>query len=318
MKIQTQAERDAYYNGIKVGGIIILILVFLISNVSAATTIPRIEPYVNDFAGVLSPQEELQLNLLADQIENRTSFEIAIVTVTGTGGQDRLEYANLIGDQNGVGKKDSDNGVVVLWSMDVDKGGAIATGRGSESFITDATTGTIGRATRPYFDKGEYYNGMNYIVTELDKVIVAHQLEENATVVLGGNIDNPFGDYLSTTIIIFILFAGLAIVLAKLFGSIIRSGDSDDSDYYEPEEGDPGYWRNQVYKRKGKWYHPKADRSYSTAAAAAAALAIISNSSDNDDSDDDDDSSSGSSSSGSGGGFGGFGGGNFGGGGGKF
>jgi len=288
--------------------LILLLTIFLVVTVSADTTIPRIEPYVNDFAGLLSPQEELQLNLLADSIENATRFEIAIVTVQSTGGQDRLEYANMIGDQNGVGKKDADNGVVVLWSVGDDAGGAIATGRGSESFITDATTGTIGRAARPYFDKGEYYNGMNYIVTELNKVIITHQLAVNNSGISTTGESNDTGGIIFVVILLSIGFF-IIMVLVKVFDS---SGSDDENDYYS--EGDPGYWRSQVYKRHGKWYNPEADRSYSTAAAAAAALAVISNN----DSDDDDDSSSGSSSSGSGGGFGGFSGGSFGGGGSHF
>jgi uncharacterized protein len=221
MKLRTQAERDAYYTGIntgiKVGGIIILILAFLISNVSAATDIPRIEPYVNDFAGLLSPQDELKLNLLADQIENRTTFEIAIVTVQGIGGQDRLEFANMIGDQNGVGKKDADNGIVVLWSVASDAGGAIATGRGSESFVTDAVTGRIGRASRSYFDKGDFYGGLNYIVTELDKAIVEHQ-----AIPIGNNTGTSIpgdGEGLDF-IIILILFAELGYIIFKLVTKI--------------------------------------------------------------------------------------------------
>lgn len=282
------------------------------ASVSAATDIPRIEPYVNDFAGLLSPQDELKLNLLADDIENRTTFEIAIVTVQGTGGQDRLEFANMIGDQNGVGKKDSDNGIVVLWSVEDDQGGAIATGRGSESFITDSTTGTIGRAARPYFDKGDFYGGMNYIVVELDKAIVKHQaipINGNNSTGTSGEGDDAFN-----AVMIWILFGALAIVIFKLISSFYRS-DSDPSDYYNSsDDGDEkGYYRKQVYKRHGNWYNKEADRSYLTAAAAAAALATMNTDSD---SDSDDDSSSSSSSGGFSGGS--FGGGGFGGGGGKF
>jgi uncharacterized protein len=156
--------------------LIMLLLLSSITFIIAAIDIPRIEPYVNDFAGLLNAQEELQLNLLADQIEQNTTFEIAIVTVIGTGGQDRLEFAGKIGDLNGVGKKDADNGLVVLWSLSDDAGGAIATGRGSESFVTDGVTGTIGRAARSqYFNKEDYAGGFNYILNELDKVIISHQ-----------------------------------------------------------------------------------------------------------------------------------------------
>ena len=215
-----EAERNGFYKGFKIGGIVIMILAYIVTSVSAATTIPRIEPYVNDFAGLLSPQEESQLNQIIDRIENRTTFEIAIVTVAGTDGQDRLEFAGKIGDQNGVGKKNADNGIVVLWSTADDQGGAIATGRGSESFITDATTGTIGRAARTFFDKGEYYKGMNYIVVELDKAIIAHQTGNET--ISGSGEDNSSWEIWIVVIIIVVFFV-------FKFG-IIPSGGGKGSD----------------------------------------------------------------------------------------
>lgn len=156
----------------------VLILIRLILNVSAE--IPKIEPYVNDFAGLLNFEEELKLNMLADEIEKNTTYEIAIVTVLNTEGQDRLEYANKIGDENGVGKKDMDNGIVVLWSLENEKGGAIATGRGSESIFNDAKVGRIGREAREiYCDKEEYYNCFEFIINELKKEIVSY----NSTII---------------------------------------------------------------------------------------------------------------------------------------
>ena len=289
--------------------LLILLLFSSISFIVADTTIPRIEPYVNDFAGLLSPEEELQLNLLADSIEQNTTFEIAIVTVQSTGGQDRLQYANMIGDENGVGKKDADNGIVVLWSVSDDTGLALATGRGSESFVTDAKSGEILRSARSYFNNESYANGFNYIITELNKVIVKHQTPINNSegFISSEGSDLPPWFWL-------VLFIGSMFILIPIIKGLTESSGDDYNDYDSSDDEDgKGYWRKQVYKRNGKWYNKEADRSYSTAAAAAIALSILTNS----DSEDSDDESSGGS--GSGGGFSGvsWGGGGFGGGGGK-
>ena len=277
---------------------IILIMLLLLSSivsVSAAADIPRIEPYVNDFAGLLTPAEELQLNILADEIEKNTTFEIAIVTIDGTGGQDRVEFAGKIGDLNGVGKKDADNGVVVMWSVADDFGGAIATGRGSESFLTDATVGIIGRESRPYFDNGEYSVAFNYILTELNKKIIEHQ-----TIPAEVATEEDIG---TDGLWIIFGFIGLFMILLGIGMSLADTDDSNDS---KPSNG---YYRKQVYKRHGKWYNPEADRSYKTAAAAAAALALLGSGDSDSDDDDDDSSSSGSSFSGGSFGSGSFGGG---------
>lgn len=100
---------------------IYLSIILGIIALNLVSAVPRIEPYVNDFVGVLNEAEKTQLNVYIDTIEKNTSYEIAIIIVNNTEGQDRLEYANRIGDENGVGKKNQDNGLVILWSMENDK-----------------------------------------------------------------------------------------------------------------------------------------------------------------------------------------------------
>jgi len=286
----------------------LLILTLVSASVSAAADIPKIEPYVNDFAGLMTADEVLQLNILADTIEINTTFEIAIVTIDGTGGQDRVEFANEIGDVNGVGKKDLDNGVVVMWSIGDDFGGAIATGRGSESFLTDATVGRIGRGSRTYFDNGEYSIAFTYILEELHKEIIKHQTVPPVVVITDGEDESMSG---FEFIIGMVLFFGIGII----FFSIFFSHDGDD--YYDNVTYNKPKKHKKYTRRKdknGKYkYYVGTGRSYSTPGAACAALALLgSGDNDNDDYDDDEDSSSSGSGSFSGGSFSG---GSFGGGG---
>ena len=223
--------------------LIMLLLLSSIVSVSAAADIPRIEPYVNDFAGLLTPEEELQLNILADEIEINTTFEIAIVTINGTGGQDRVEFAGKIGDLNGVGKKDADNGVVVMWSTADDFGGAIATGRGSESFLTDSTVGRIGRESRGYFDKGEYAVAFDYILIELNKEIIKHQT--NPVPISDADSDGiPWFEFIFSSLIMIGIFVIISIMsdyseedgkhrstgLSAVIASTMMNDDDDDDD----------------------------------------------------------------------------------------
>jgi uncharacterized protein len=175
---------------------LIFLLVF-ISLISLSGAYPKIVPYVNDFADILTPEQEIRLNQLCDKIELNTSYEIAIVTIQNTEGQDRIEYANRIGDENGVGKKEKSNGIVVLWSLDNEKGGAIATGRGSESIFNDAKVGRIGRESRSLFDEEKYYEGFNYIVLELEKEIDTINLNDSPD----NKQDKPFNILLIISIV---------------------------------------------------------------------------------------------------------------------
>ena len=199
-----------------------ILFIFLI-NFIVAVDYPKIQPYVNDFANVLSPDQELQLNLLADSIEKNTSWEVAIVTVSNTNGQDRLEYAGKLGDYNGVGKKDSDNGIVVLYSLSNDQGGAIATGRGSEGIFNDAKVGTIGRSAKPLFDEGKYSEGFTKILNDIDREIHTYNDRKNSSspvIISNQSIDSIDG--FSFFVFISLLFAGFII-----FRAIVDSSDDD-------------------------------------------------------------------------------------------
>ena len=179
--------------------------------VSAELAVPKIVPYVNDFASLLSDQEKTELNIMCDEIEKNTTYELAIVTVTDTQGMDRIEFANHIGDENGVGKVNQDNGIVVLWSMDNEKGGAIATGRYSESILPDAKVGEIGRAARLYFDQGQYFEGFKQIITSINNEITGSG-ELNVNVIKSPQEDR-------TAMLIIFVIIGVVLILVGIFNS---------------------------------------------------------------------------------------------------
>ena len=142
------------------------LLVFLIT-AEMAVAYPQLVPYVNGFAGVLTADQIVHLNAVARDIKASTTVEIAIVTVESTDGENRVLYANRLGEESGVGKAATDNGLVLLWSMDNEQGGAIAVGSGIESILNDAKVGRIGRRSRQYFDDWQYYNGFLSMLTDI-------------------------------------------------------------------------------------------------------------------------------------------------------
>lgn len=202
--------------------IIILTLCLTLFSILVKAEVPKIVPYVNDFANVLTPEEINNLNIICDSIEKNTGYEIAIVTVKNTEGLARIDYANKIGDLNGVGKKGQSNGLVVLWSMDSEKGGAISTGRGSESVFNDAKVGRIGRASRPYFDNESYYEGFKFILNELNKEI---NTPTNSSVTNSSSDSNDYSGMILIGIIAFALIFILIPILSNIF-------DSDDDSSY--------------------------------------------------------------------------------------
>jgi hypothetical protein len=68
-------------------------------------------------AGVLSPEHKARLNRLIDQLERDTGAEIAVVILRRTQGATPKEYATELFNRWGVGKREADNGVLMLVAL---------------------------------------------------------------------------------------------------------------------------------------------------------------------------------------------------------
>ncbi len=149
-----------------------LIFLLLLAPVAHAQY-PTVSQKVSDLANILSSDEEGALTLMLDQLEQNTSVQIAVVTVPTTGGDERVNFAARVGEQSGVGNKDRDDGIVILYSLDSEKGGAIATGRGIGSVLTDVKVSRIGREVKPLFDEGKYAQGFGLIIERIGEELLA-------------------------------------------------------------------------------------------------------------------------------------------------
>lgn len=278
-----------------ISGIIVLLLIGIVYGY------PKLDNYVNDFANLLSPEEEAKLNEGIHNINFNYSVEIAIVTLLNTEGDGRTNYANRIGEENGVGKKGKDNGIVILWSLDNEKGGAIATGRGIESILNDAKVVRIGRASREYFDNDKYYQAFEFILDEI-KVELDKAQKQGDELAIGStskSINLNFNKVLITlAVLLLIMF-----IVGRMFSS-----KSNYSDSYSSTKS----------KSTGYKYVPIIIPPIISSGSSKSSSYKSSSSDDDDDGDYSGRSSSYVGSSYSGGGFSGFGGGSFGGGGGAF
>ncbi|WP_439185825.1 TPM domain-containing protein [Carboxylicivirga taeanensis] len=117
--------------------------------------------WVYDYENVLTAEQEQQLNLLIQKFEQETTNEIAIVTVENIGRFDKMvEYAVDFGNQHGIGKKDKDNGLIILFSKNM-RGTFLATGYGTEKILKDEICSAIIESSMvPYFKNQEYYEGI--------------------------------------------------------------------------------------------------------------------------------------------------------------
>lgn len=141
---------------------------------SQQPVIPPPTGLVNDFAHVLDQSAIDLITRVAEDVRTKSRGEIAIVTLPDLEGRDVSDVALRIGREWKVGKIGNPGdptrnaGAVILVvpkeTASDNRGRCwIATGQGTEGFITDATAGEICREATPLFIERDYSGAMKLI-----------------------------------------------------------------------------------------------------------------------------------------------------------
>lgn len=187
----------------------ITLLVFLLfPSIGFSQDIPTLHKYVNDLANVLSDSDEIRINSLCAEIENNWTIEVAVLTVNTTQPMTIEQYAVETFEKNGIGKKDVNNGLLIVAAIQ-DRKWRLEVGYGLEPIINDAKAGRIGRAyLTPYFQNNSYGDGLYYAVDAVNKVI---QNSGDDSFISENNISNIDTVSFIISIILFVLFLMLPI-----------------------------------------------------------------------------------------------------------
>lgn len=125
-----------------------------------APSYPEPVGWVNDFAGIIPDGEEARLTALSEELEEKTTAELAIATVPSTGGQPIEMYAVELFTRWGLGKRGKDNGVLIVVAVKERKV-RIEVGYGLEGPLPDGFCGQVYRQIlRPRFKEGRYGEGL--------------------------------------------------------------------------------------------------------------------------------------------------------------
>lgn len=135
--------------------------------------------WVNDFAGVIDSTFKNKISSLISELEKKTSAEIAVVVVDSISPYDEKEYARMLFNKWGIGKKGKDNGVLVLVAIR-ERRWRIETGYGIENVLSDQLCGEIGNKYMvPYLKEGKYGEALYNGVSEITKVILQSNSKGN-------------------------------------------------------------------------------------------------------------------------------------------
>lgn len=130
---------------------------------------PPSEPtgFVNDYANILTESTDATLEKTLSDFEQRTGNEIAVLTVPSLEGEPIENVAITVFETWGIGKKGTDNGVLLLVAPN-DREMRIEVGYGLEPTLTDAKSGQIiDKILLPAFRVEDYDSGVNNAVEEI-------------------------------------------------------------------------------------------------------------------------------------------------------
>ncbi len=147
----------------------LVIVLLLLSNIAAAYQFPSSSGYVNDFAGVIDGESESYISTLASSI---APAELAVVTMAtiNESGMDVNEYAVKLFESWGIGKKEKDNGMLVLLVVD-QRRIKVEVGYGLEGVLPDGRVGRILDNNIEYFRNSSYSEGLKAVANDIAAAI---------------------------------------------------------------------------------------------------------------------------------------------------
>ena len=139
--------------------------------ITHAFDVPSYNGFVTDHTGTLSSAEQQQLETILSTYRTETSNEIAILLIDTLNGEAIADIAVQVGREWGLGRKDVNNGIVILATID-DREIFIATGYGLEGAVPDLLASQIiENEILPQFRNGNYFEGLQAGVTALQLAI---------------------------------------------------------------------------------------------------------------------------------------------------
>ena len=130
--------------------------------------------WVSDFANVLDSDTQKRLTVMAQELDQKTHAQIAVVTVESLGGLPIERYALALFNEWGIGYKGDNCGVLILLAIS-DHQWRIETGRGLEALLPNERVGRIGDRMLPDLQHGDYSKAVLNTASEIATVIAVNR-----------------------------------------------------------------------------------------------------------------------------------------------
>jgi uncharacterized protein len=129
--------------------------------------VPRLQGYVNDYAGMISPSARSRIEEGLRAFEQSDSTQVVILTIPSLEGENIEEFGIKVAEAWKIGWQGKDNGILFIVSKHERKI-RIEVGRGLEGKLTDLMAGRIiDQVIKPRFKQGDFDGGFIAGVTAL-------------------------------------------------------------------------------------------------------------------------------------------------------
>lgn len=192
---------------------LLILSCLLLSVASAATVEPAPKTFVTDRADIIESATEQRLTGLLQELEQKTTARIIVLTVNSTDGQDIHQFAFERADQWKIGPNQSSASVLVVVAVK-DRKYRIEVGYDWEGILPDGYVGQVGRDYFvPHFQAGRYGQGIFEVTAVLAQTIA----QEKGVTLTGmpkltmpssNRSFLPFGGAIFPILLLLMLFSG--------------------------------------------------------------------------------------------------------------
>lgn len=178
----------------------------------------KIKTYVTDRSGTLSSSQISSLEQKLTGFDKESSTQIVVWMESSIEGGSLEDRSFEIAEQNGVGQKSKNNGVLLYIAKD-DRKLRIEVGYGLEGALPDAVCDKIIRKEiTPYFKQSKFYEGINAGVDAILKASKGEYTNDKSN-----NKDFDAGDMICGIPIVFLIFGIFVVffmisIVKRMFG----------------------------------------------------------------------------------------------------
>ena len=162
-------------------GVLFSLFIFLLqASLTYALDVPPLRGRVNDYAGVMKPEQIQSIESQLAQLERDTGHQVAVLTVPTLDGEDIEGFSIRVAENWKIGKKGFDDGVILVVAVK-DRKLRLEVGYGVEGILPDAIAKRItADYIVPHFRSQDYSGGIIAGIDAAQKLLRKEPLPESA------------------------------------------------------------------------------------------------------------------------------------------